>query len=514
MTQSSLLTITGSLNVLDKAGSGPGEIDITGPGAELNFESSMTLDGTGGNLLINIGTSAAQSEFLSIGSSDILTLGTAVSLNQTAAGSSVRIDDVSVQGTLVNAGTMTFAAGAGSSAIINPDRVVNLGTINESGGLLGGESLDISAQTSFSQAATGKIELTNFGRIGISASIAAGDFILNGGIDISGQSTLDLNTNASGNGLISISTSSTADIFNYTGTVAFLDPTGTLKLEQPGSFTGLVAGMSAPTPLTFDTIDLLNTQATSFAPYSGTVLDGTVTVMNGIDVVASIHLLGDYTNQTFNMTSDGNSGTNIFLVSCFAAGTRIATPAGEVAVEDLRPSDLVMTAGGGQAPVIWIGHRHIDCRRHARPERVWPVCVRAGAFGPNTPHRDLVLSPDHAVFIDDVLIPVGRLVNGTSILHLLVDSVTYYHVELPRHDLLLAEGLAVESWLDVGDRGNFANAPGVTRLFPDFAPRAPGVAGVWEAYGRAPLVVAGPRLEAARQAIVAHAATPERRRQA
>src|SRR3954452_8148893 len=49
VTQSSLLTITGSLNVLDKAGSGPGEIDITGPGAALNFESSMTLDGTGGN---------------------------------------------------------------------------------------------------------------------------------------------------------------------------------------------------------------------------------------------------------------------------------------------------------------------------------------------------------------------------------------------------------------------------------------------------------------------------------
>jgi hypothetical protein len=80
--------------------------------------------------------------------------------------------------------------------------------------------------------------------------------------------------------------------------------------------------------------------------------------------------------------------------------------------------------------------------------------------------------------------------------------------------LLLAEGLTVESWLDVGDRVNFANAPGVTRLFPDFASRAPGVAGVWEAYGRAPLVVAGPKLAAARRSIEAFAAAREHRARA
>jgi hypothetical protein len=34
---------------------------------------------------------------------------------------------------------------------------------------------------------------------------------------------------------------------------------------------------------------------------------------------------------------------------------------------------------------------------------------------------------------------------------------TYYHVELATHELLLAEGVATESFVDNADRMNFAN---------------------------------------------------------
>jgi hypothetical protein len=203
------------------------------------------------------------------------------------------------------------------------------------------------------------------------------------------------------------------------------------------------------------------------------------------------------------------------IVACFAAGTRIATAAGEVAVENLRVGDMVLTVDGAEKPmtpgdrtvpprgateqVVWIGSRTVDCERHPNPETVWPVRISAGAFGANVPVRDLYLSPDHAVFVDGVLVPVKLLINGTSIVQTRRARVTYYHVELPMHAVILAEGLAVESYLDVGDRANFADQDTV-RLFPDFDARlTPDAAWAWETKGTAKLVIAGDDLERVRR---------------
>jgi hypothetical protein len=112
-----------------------------------------------------------------------------------------------------------------------------------------------------------------------------------------------------------------------------------------------------------------------------------------------------------------------------------------------------------------------------------------------------LLSADHAVFVEDVLIPIKYLINGTSIAQVAVDEITYYHVELPRHEVLLAEGLPTESYLPSGDRSNFENGGVAIRLFPDFS-RGPSHAQlVWDAHGCAPLVVSGPILDAARRRI-------------
>jgi hypothetical protein len=183
-------------------------------------------------------------------------------------------------------------------------------------------------------------------------------------------------------------------------------------------------------------------------------------------------------------------------VPCFAAGTRLRTPHGDVAVETLRAGDLVLTASGEVLPVKWIGHRDVDCVRHAAPEKVWPVRVAAHAFGANLPVRDLYLSPDHALFVGGVLIPAKQLVNHDTVAQLPQDAVTYYHVELERHDVLLAEGLPAESFLDTGNRAAFANGGGAMQLHPDFA--ADWTSLVWEVKACARLVVYGPELEAAR----------------
>jgi ELWxxDGT repeat protein len=200
-----------------------------------------------------------------------------------------------------------------------------------------------------------------------------------------------------------------------------------------------------------------------------------------------------------------SSFTTFTTTACFAAGTRILTEHGPVTVESLAVGDRVITQDGVWEPIVWIGRRPTNCEGHPKPETVWPVWIRAGAFGANVPVRDLYLSPDHAVFVNGVLVPVKLLINGTSIAQVKRAKVTYFHVELPRHAVILAEGLTVESYLDIGDRKNFHQHGATIRLFPDFAgPLAPGSALAWETGGAAPLVMTGEELLKAQRLVGAH----------
>jgi hypothetical protein len=192
--------------------------------------------------------------------------------------------------------------------------------------------------------------------------------------------------------------------------------------------------------------------------------------------------------------TDPSTGINGYVatIPCFASGTRIATPRGNVAVEHLRPGKLVLTGTGHAVPIKWLGHRTVSCQRHPDPASVWPVRVSAGAFDDRAPIRDLWLSPDHAVYADGILIPIKHLINGSTIVQVSRDEITYWHVELVRHDIILAEALPVESYLETGGRPAFVNGGSVVTLHPDFTSR------VWEAEGCAPLVVTGVALATVR----------------
>ncbi|MFT8245386.1 Hint domain-containing protein [Roseomonas sp. BN140053] len=177
-------------------------------------------------------------------------------------------------------------------------------------------------------------------------------------------------------------------------------------------------------------------------------------------------------------------------LACFASGTRIATERGPVAVEDLVIGDMALTCSGrhgASAPVKRIGWRRFDLLRHPRPEKVAPVRIRAGALGENVPSRDLVVSPDHCMWLKDSLVPARLLVNGTTVIREAgYAHVTYWHVELEHHDLLVAEGALSESYLDTGNRHAFSNGSQVEMLHADFtegdsdarlAPRLPADGG-------------------------------------
>ena len=167
--------------------------------------------------------------------------------------------------------------------------------------------------------------------------------------------------------------------------------------------------------------------------YNGGTASGSAIDMGGAEMVLSGGVASAIAIRTGGSQLVNTGGTASFAVvsmgstliglmvaptapaPCFAAGTRIATDRGRFAVETLRPGDLVLLQDGRIAPIVWIGHRRVDCARHPHPEQAWPFRVAAGAFGPGLPRRDLYLSPDHAVLVTGALVPIKYLAAGVDI---------------------------------------------------------------------------------------------------
>jgi autotransporter passenger strand-loop-strand repeat protein len=315
-----------------------------------------------------------------------------------------------------------------------------------------------------------------------SAGNAAGITVGNGGSAVISQGGSAGTATIEAGGVLVLSSGASA----Y-GSLDFADPGALLTIGGTVMPSGAISGFAVG-----DTIDLANLASASASFDSST--DQLSISAGGASYTLQF---GAVAAEGFATSGDGGSGT--LLTACYAEGTRIATPRGDAPIEELRAGDLVCTFAGPPRPVRWVGRRRVDCQRHPRRAEVQPVRIAASAFAPGRPRRDLVLSPDHAVFVDGVLIPVRYLVNGRTVAPLATATVTYLHVELDRHDVILAEGLPAESFLDTGNREAFANGGPAVRLQPDFALR------IWQSEACAELVLSGPRLVAARRRLLARA---------
>ena len=205
------------------------------------------------------------------------------------------------------------------------------------------------------------------------------------------------------------------------------------------------------------------TYSTAYDPVAHTL---TIPKAGGGNYIFNNFTIAAGAPTTFDVT-----GTSITDVVCYVRGAMIRTPDGELPVEKLRSGKQVITLVDGQEvpqTVTWRGHRRIDLAGHPRPETVAPIRIRRDAFADGIPHRDLMVSPDHAIFVDGKLICARQLMNGTTIRQELDwTAVDYYHLELDRHAILLAEGLPAESYIDTGNRGFFANSGAPLVLHPD-----------------------------------------------
>ncbi len=390
------------------------------------------------------------------------------------------IGQVDFVGSLINEGAFVTTGGLDDYVKV-AQTLTNSGTItiNDSGGIGAGSLLN-----------AGTIELRP-----LYSSNPAGIVRVSG--DYSGLGAVIFNGGATG------STLATSSLI-VGGTIA----AGSKMIHQSGTML-ITAGAIDPgaTIENFSSGDAISLTSVPFTGntnvfWSGTAGSGTLTVMDGSTLEASLHLTGIASTVHFSVGA-GLSGISIATdnpAPCFTSDTRIATPSGPVAVERLRVGDRVVSGFGGAVPVQWIGHRRVDCRRHARPSEVWPIRIEAGALGGGVPGRDLRVSPEHALLIDGLLIPAGLLVNGVSIVREPCQEVTYWHVELPQHDVVLAEGAPCESYLDTGNRSDFDNGK-VIAAHPAFAGATANE--IWLAQACAPQCRDGAALEAIRARLAA-----------
>jgi hypothetical protein len=384
------------------------------------------------------------------------------------------------EGFINNAGTITFFTVPGASDIGTFPNGVN------DAGLIVGSFTPASGPTDVDE---GFLDTAGvFTTIDVAGSVSTGPEAINASGEITGTWT---DSDGANHGFIDMA--GTITTFDVPGAVI----TEPLAINDDGVITGFY---SLTNPAEEQHGFIYNGRTISTFDVPGAF----ATVPVGIN--DSGEITGAYIIGTAGQPDTFDKGGFLYTIACYLAGTMILTDSGERPVEQLTIGDRVVTLSGEATPIKWLGHRRADCRRHPRPSEVWPVRVRAGAFTNGLPRHDLWLSPDHAVYFDDVLIPIKLLINGTAITQVPVDEVTYYHVELPHHGLLLAEGLACESYLDTGNRWNFAEGDNTVALRPDFSSLR------WEADACALLIVTGPKLEAAKLRVNTHppGAIPQR----
>ena len=489
-----------------------GQLSVTGAGSALLVAGSATVsdDGTGVLSVLNGASFSAQS----------LTIG-----NQTDSSGALVVSGNNT--TLTVSGELNIGTALGTGDLtVGPGAVVNASVVNLQGGVvLEGGVLDPTVYIENGGGTTGGFGtiasdyillegtiLSNGSKTGKQTEVVQGTLVgggtadIKGSVSVNGPGILQIGTHDTielTGAVLNTATTTFTDNLTPTGTysvnnsvidVVFQDGTGVLQLDDIAGFAGTVATWKAGdsfviTGGTLSNAGVSNGDTLTFSD------SGAGAAAGGIDSI----IFGSAISQGGFSIVNGNT---VQAVACFAAGTRIMTRHGWLAVEALRVGGHAVTADGEEERIVWIGQRLVNCRRHPDPETVWPVRVRAGAFGENIPVRDLYLSPDHAVFVNGVLIPVRLLTNGTSIAPVKRHKVMYLHVELPRHAIILAEGLTVESYLDFGGRGNFHDAGETIRLVPDFAADP---AQLWETLGAAPLLLAGDELARVRRAIAARA---------
>ncbi len=225
------------------------------------------------------------------------------------------------------------------------------------------------------------------------------------------------------------------------------------------------------------------------------LIPGTDILIDDPDVVGgSIYIdydAGNFENGTATYFDASNIATGNFsfenieniIIPCFTPGTRIATPRGELCVEDLEVGDRIITRDNGIQEIRWMGVRELASPDLAKLSHLRPVLIKKGALGNGLPERDMKVSPNHRMLVAnekaafyfeerEVLVAAKHLVGLPGVELAEVEEVTYIHFMFDQHEVVLSDGAWSESfqpgdWSLNGIGNSQRNE--ILELFPELA---------------------------------------------
>lgn len=343
--------------------------------------------------------------------------------------------------------------------------------------------------------AGGRIEVYSGGTgssitVGSAGSLHVGPYGLVRGVEIqaAGAATAEAAAVLSGaviDGGGTLTLNSGATLFNGTivGTTSDGAAGGLLVLHSGAVLSG-VTSMGWKSRLDVDSVQFVSGATVQYSGGTATILDASSNVL----WQGSVATLTGSTAKDFHLERDPNDGSLILVYDkCFLKGTMIRTDRGEVAVENLNVGDRVLAYVDGREElrqIIWTGHRSAVVRQGLPDDEAgYPVRILRHALAENVPHKDLLVTPEHALYLNGAFVPARMLVNGRSILFdRTITQFDYYHIETDEHSIIWSDGALSESYLDTGDRQTFSQNSPVVRLL-----NAPERS--WETDAAAPLRV-------------------------
>ena len=151
------------------------------------------------------------------------------------------------------------------------------------------------------------------------------------------------------------------------------------------------------------------------------------------------------------------AGSHLSQVPCFTLGTVIATPTGEVPIQNIAIGDRVITRDNGVQKVAWVGKKEITGAQMTKSHHLKPVMIKAGALGNGLPERDMMVSPNHRMLVsskltqlyfeeNEVLAPAKHMIGAAGIQIIDAIRLTYFHFMFEGHQAVLANGTWTESF--------------------------------------------------------------------
>lgn len=158
--------------------------------------------------------------------------------------------------------------------------------------------------------------------------------------------------------------------------------------------------------------------------------------------------------STANLTASNYDQTFPTTIYCFLTDVQIETPSGAKFVQDLRVGDEIITVENNQKyvqKITSIVSKNVIVMNKDQS----PIRILKSAITDNVPYKDLLITPEHCLFIEGQFIPARMLVNGRSIIQdTSYTTYDYYHIETEEHSVVIADGMLTESYLDTGSRIN------------------------------------------------------------